>query len=218
MFHLRRNGKGGRHGELGIGCVGRPTHEVFHLPRAPRGGEGTRPVQAPPRVAASRCTQAAARRRVPAPQPPQQGDHAGTRGAAASITEALLYAANHDQASGPHLLAILVKVVEPELMSTWRTRFSNAFRPSSSTRRKAWGRQGGGRQAGTECGSAGGARCVEGCRRGGLPGPPTSRPGLCAEPCASHQNASPVARPRLRRARRGRCPALFIAPPHKQTL
>lgn len=36
-----------------------------------------------------------------------------------------------------HLLAILVKVVEPELISTWRTRFSKDLRPSSSTRRKA---------------------------------------------------------------------------------
>lgn len=36
-----------------------------------------------------------------------------------------------------HLFAILVKVVEPEDMRTWRTRFSKAFRPSSSTRRKA---------------------------------------------------------------------------------
>lgn len=38
-----------------------------------------------------------------------------------------------------HLLAILVKVVEPEDMSTWRIRFSNALSPSSSTRRKACG-------------------------------------------------------------------------------
>ncbi len=38
---------------------------------------------------------------------------------------------------GAHLLAILVKVVEPEDISTWRTRFSKALRPSSSTRRKA---------------------------------------------------------------------------------
>ena len=36
-----------------------------------------------------------------------------------------------------HLLTILVNVVAPEDMSTWRTRFSNVFSASSSTRRKA---------------------------------------------------------------------------------
>ena len=36
-----------------------------------------------------------------------------------------------------HLLATLVKVVEPELMRIWRTRFSYVLMDSSSTRRKA---------------------------------------------------------------------------------
>jgi len=36
-----------------------------------------------------------------------------------------------------HLLATLVNVVEPDDISTWRTRFSNVLSASSSTRRNA---------------------------------------------------------------------------------
>ena len=44
---------------------------------------------------------------------------------------------NSGKINSTNLFAILVKVVAPELISTWRIRFSNALSPSSSTRRYA---------------------------------------------------------------------------------